>query len=180
MMSKPPSGLFHGTKGEIAFYGDAEAVIAARVANYDLQEHPLRQTQLSAKTRREIARKIQQRTATREEYNRYMWDKRFGKRRKAGIKKFWKQERNRLERGERGTRNWSPEQKRSILEGRIPTFNGKALQAHHTYSAKNFPHLANLGEVIYPATHFEHHKGWHGGRYKNSLPGRRIRFINEF
>lgn len=179
-MSKPPSGLFNGTKGEIAFFGDAEILIAARTANLDLREHPTTHKQLNAKERRSLAQKIRYRTATREEYERYMWDKRFGKRRRAGIKNFWKQERNRLERGERGSRNWTPEQRTAILAGKTPKFNGKPIQSHHTYSARNYPHLANLGEVIYPATPYEHRMGWHGGNHKNSLPGKRIRPIHEF
>ena len=179
-MSKPPSGLFSGTKGDVAFRGDAERVIAKRTAGLDLHEHPTAQKQLSAKARRSIAQKIRHRTATREEYERYMWDKRFGKRRRNGIKSYWKQERNRLERGERGTRNWTSEQKAAILAGKTPKYNGKPIQAHHTYSARNFPHLANPGEVIYPSTQYEHYMGWHGGNYKKSLPGRRIRQIHEF
>ena len=39
-MSKPSSGLFHGTKGDVAFHGDAESVIASRVSGLDLREHP--------------------------------------------------------------------------------------------------------------------------------------------
>lgn len=179
-MSKPSSGLFHGTRGEIAFHGDAERVIADRVAGLDLQEHPISQRQLSTKARRSIAQKINNRTATREEYERYMWDKRFKQRRDAGVELFWKQERLRLERGEKGTRNWTPSQRKDILAGKRPSYKGKTLQAHHTYSASRYPHLSNRGEVIYPATHTEHHKGWHGGSYKKSLPGKRIRRIKEF
>lgn len=179
-MSKPPSGLFNGTMGERVFHGDAEQVIASRVEGLDLREHPTTQKQLSTKERRSIAQKIRHRTATRDEYERYMWDKRFAKRRRAGVKMFWKQERNRLERGEAGTRNWSPEQRRDILSGKAPKFDGKTMQGHHTYSASKYPHLANKGEIIYPATPLEHKDGWHGGSYKESLPGKRIRIINEF
>lgn len=85
-MSKPASGLFHGTKGDIAYRGDAENVIASRVEGLDLREHPTAWKQLSAKARHSIAQKVRSRTATREEYERYIWDKRFGKRRRAGIK----------------------------------------------------------------------------------------------
>ena len=178
-MSKPASGLFHGTKGEIAFRGDAEATIASRVAGLDLREHPTPYKQLSSKQRRSIAQKVSRRTATAEEYKRYMWDKRFGKRRRDGVKNFWKQERNRLERGEKGTRQWTSEQRAAILSGKAAKFKGATLQGHHTYSASKYPHLANQGAVIYPATRTEHLKGWHGGSYKNSKPGQRIRLINE-
>lgn len=179
-MSKPPSGLFKGTRGDVSFRGDAESIIASRVAKLDLREHPVKQKQLNNKARKELKKKIDRRSATREEYKRYDWSKRFGKRRKDGVKNYWKQERNRLERGETGTRNWSAEQKEAILAGRTPKFKGKPIQAHHTYSAKNYPHLANLGEVIYPASHLEHHLAWHGGSYKTSQPGKRIRLIQEF
>lgn len=179
-MSKPASGLFHGTKGDLAFRGDAESLIASQVSGLDLNEHPTSQRQLSTKQRRSLAQKVRHRTATREEYRRYMWDKRFAKRRKSGVKLFWKQERNRLERGEKGTRNWNAEQRLAILSGKTPRYNGRPMEAHHTYSVARFPHLANRGEVIYPATHLEHRMGWHGGSYMKNRPGRRIRQINEF
>lgn len=179
-MSKPSSGLFNGTKGDTAYHGDAESVITSRVSGLDLQEHPTSQKQLSKKKRKEINEKIENRTATRDEWKIMEWDKRFAKRRKNGVKTFWKQERNRLERGEAGTRNWTDEQRRAILSGKPPKFKGKTVHGHHAYSAAKYPHLANLGEVIYPATQYEHRMGWHGGSYKKSEPGRRIRPINEF
>ena len=179
-MSKPPSELFHGTKGEISFRGDAESVIASRVVGLDLREHPLKQKQLSSKKKKELRAKIKTRTATREEYKRLSWNKRFDKRRDQGVAKFYAEERQRLSHGERGTRNWTSEQREAILKGKKPKFKGATLEAHHTYSASKYPHLANSGAVIYPATHHEHHMGWHGGKYKDSLPGRRIRPINEF
>ena len=179
-MSKPSSGLFHGTKGDIASRGDAENVIASRVSGLDLREHPIAQKQLASKQRKAINKKIENRTATREEWKRKEWDRRFSKRRKSGVKSFWKQERNRLERGEKGTRNWSVEQRQLILSGKAPKFKGKTIHGHHTYSAAKYPHLANLGEIIYPATQYEHQMGWHGGSYKKSKPGGRIRPINEF
>lgn len=43
------------------------------------------------------------------------------------------------------------------------------MQGHHSYSASQYPHLANKGEIIYPATPNEHFNGWHGGNWKNSL-----------
>lgn len=179
-MSKPLSELFNGTKGAIAFRGDAEAIIASRVDGMDLRAHPVVQKQLNARTRRMISQKIRARTATRDEYARYMWDKRFRRHRRAGVKNFYAQERQRLLLGEGGTRRWSESQRREILSKRRPTFKGRPLESHHTYSARMYPHLANRGEVIYPATHDEHHKGWHGGNYRKSVPGKRIRRLNEF
>ncbi|MDO4498623.1 MAG: hypothetical protein Q4B51_03245 [Coriobacteriaceae bacterium] len=179
-MSKPPSGLFHGTKGDRAYRGDAESVIAARVKGLDLREHPTTQKQLGNKQRKEIRKKIKNRTATRTEWKQIEWDRRIRKRRKDGIDDFWAKEAIRLSNGEKSTRNWSPEQASQILAGKKPKFNGKTMESHHTYSVRKYPHLANLGEIIYPATQTEHRKGWHGGNTRNSLPGRRIRPINEF
>ena len=179
-MTKPDSGLFKGTSGIEDFYGDAERVITERVKGLDLTPHPITQKQLSSKQRKRIRDRIKRRIATREEYQRFMWDRRFARRRKLGVNNFWKQERDRINDGEQFTRNWTPEQIADILGDKSPKFQSKAMEAHHSYNAKEFPHLANLGEVIYPATHDEHIKGWHGGNYRNSRPGKRIRRFREF
>lgn len=171
-MSKPESGLFEGTSGIDDFYGNAENIIADRVKGLDLTPHPIQQKQLSAKQKARIKSKIEARTATREEYERYEWNKRLDQRRKAGIDEFWKNEKRLLELGDDTTRNWSEEQKHAILNNRKPTFNNQTMQSHHTYSVSQYPHLANVGGVIYPATPNEHLKGWHGGNYKKSKPGR--------
>ena len=39
---------------------------------------------------------------------------------------------------------------------------------------------SNKGEVIYPATINEHINGWHGGNFRNSLPGELIVDIHDF
>ena len=179
-MSKPPCGLWHGTVGELSFYGDAEEVIASRVIGLDLREHPVNQKQLSSTSRARIKRRIEARTATREEWKRYMWDKRLRERRSKGVKEFWNEERLRLASGKKGTRNWSSEQLNEILSCKSPSYNGKRMQAHHAYSVSKYPHLANRPEVIFPATPYEHLEGWHGGSYRKSLPGSRVRRINEF
>lgn len=179
-MSKPLSGLFRGTRGERFHTGDVEAVIASRAAGLDLREHPLDRKQLSARQVRAIRAKIASRTATREEYEAYEWSKRFGERRRKGVSEFWRQERERLLAGLPGTRNWSQEDIARIIAKKRPRHAGKPIEAHHTFSASLFPHLANRGEIIYPATHFEHLQAWHGGNYRKSLPGRRIRRFNEF
>ena len=79
-----------------------------------------------------------------------------------------------------GTRNWTKEQRNDIINDRHPKFNGKAIQGHHSYSASKYPQLANLGDLIYPATFREHLYGWHGGAYRKSLPGMPIKIIIEF
>lgn len=179
-MSKPPCGLWSGTVGERSFYGNAEEVIAERTSHLDLSEHPVGRSQLSTASRARIRERINSRTATREEYKHYRWDKRLAKRRKAGVDSFWKEERRRLSNGEKGTRNWSESQRQEILAGRKPQYNGQTMQAHHTYSVLRYPHLANQSAVLYPATAYEHLEGWHGGSFCKSLPGCRIRRINEF
>ena len=179
-MTKPDSGLFAGTQGIEDFYGDAEAIIASRVLGLDLTPHPITQKQLSAKQKARIKAKIAARTATREEYKRFMWDVRFTRRRKLGVNNFWEQERERIEQGKARTRNWNAEQIAAIMDGKTPKFLSQAMEAHHSYSAKDFPHLANRGNIIYPATHDEHFKGWHGGNYRQSKPGKRIRRYREF
>ena len=181
-MSKPPSGLFHGTAGEREFLGDAEEVIAGRVAGLDLREHPLTRAQLSGKQQKELRAKVEKRTATKEEYKALRWQERLDKRRRAGVHSFWEQERERILSGQRATRNWSPAQIADIVnpKSKKAKHSGKTLVGHHTYSVVLYPHLANRGEVIYPATKLEHEQGWHGGSSKTSLPGRRIRKIREF
>lgn len=157
-----------------------EQIIAERTQGYDLEEHPIKQKQLSTSQKTELKQKLNNRTMTKEEYKRWDWNKRFDKRRKAGVRDFWNQEKQRLLNGENGTRNWTTEQKIDIINGTPPKYNGKTIQGHHTYSASKYPQLADKGSVIYPATKTEHLNGWHGGNYKNSLPGKPIKTIIEF
>lgn len=179
-MTKPESGLFKGTPGIDDFYGNAEKVIASRVKGLDLTPHPITNKQLSSKKMVKLNSKIESRTATREEYTLYMWNKRFKKRRRVAVKDFWTAETVRLMAGEKGTRERSSEQREEILKGQKASFNGRTLQGHHTYSAAEYPHLANNHLVIFPATHDEHLKGWHGGNYRKSKAGKRIRRFREF
>ncbi|MBE5806801.1 MAG: hypothetical protein E7317_00455 [Clostridiales bacterium] len=178
-MSKPRSGLFHGTIGDRAITS-AEQIIAARTAGLDLHEHPITQKELSSKRMKQLSAKVVARTATKAEYQAIMWNKRFRTRRDTGINEFWKQERYRIITGQQTTRSWSPQQIADILNKHRPKFKGKTMAGHHAYSASRYPHLANRAEVIFPVTHTEHYKGWHGGNYRRSLPGRRIRSIIEF
>ena len=174
-MSKGNSGLFHGTAGaNVAVLSHGQDIIASRVAGMDLREHP-RGKSLSAKQRKEIAAKIKNRTATKSEYERYYSDSRFSKRRKEGVRQFWVQEQMRILSGKETTRDWSTAQRQAILRSKRPKYNGKTVQGHHTYSASKYPHLANQGAVIFPVTFDEHLYGWHGGNFKNSLPGRPIK-----
>ncbi|MDI9215862.1 MULTISPECIES: hypothetical protein [Clostridium] len=128
----------------------------------------------------EIKSKIDNRTATKAEYEAYDWNKRFSAKRREGVKQFWNQERERIINGESTTRNWTTEQIQDILNGRTPKYDGKGIQGHHSYSASKYPHLADKGEIIYPVIPNEHLKGWYGGNFKNSSPGEPIIDINDF
>ena len=147
---------------------------------FDLEAHSTSNKQLSSSKMKELKNKIDSRTATREEYNLYEWNKKMSQRRSEGVKAFWNQERERIISGERTTRNWSQEQIADILSGKTPKYNGKPIQGHHAYSVLQYPQLANRGEVIYPVTLNEHLNGWHGGNFKNSLPGEPIVDIHDF
>ena len=149
----------------------AKEIIGDRVQGFDLEAHSTSNKQLSSSKMKELKNKIDSRTATREEYNLYEWNKKMSQRRREGVKDFWNQERERIISGERTTRNWSQEQIPDILSGKTPKYNGKPIQGHHAYSVLQYPQLANRGEVIYPVTLNEHLNGWHGGNFKNSLPG---------
>ena len=158
----------------------AKEIIGDRVQGFDLEAHSTSNKQLSSSKMKELKNKIDSRTATREEYNLYEWNKKMSQRRREGVKDFWNQERERIISGERTTRNWSQEQIADILSGKTPKYNGKPIQGHHAYSVLQYPQLANRGEVIYPVTLNEHLNGWHGGNFKNSLPGEPIVDIHDF
>ena len=130
---------------------------------------------LSNKEMKEVSKKNDQRTATMEEYKNYSMTLRMNKNRKAAVEVFWVNERLRLISGEAPTRNWTHQQIQEILSGHKPKHKGKTIQGHHTYSVRKYPQLASKYEVIYPVTFEEHLYEWHGGSFKNSLPGRPIK-----
>ena len=155
-------------------------IIAERTKNLDTQEHPAKYKQISAKEKARLSAKFQDRTITKEEYKILEWNKKISFKRQDAVNGFWDQEQVRLQNGENGTRNWSPQQKADILSGKRPTYNGKTIQGHHTYSVSKYPHLSGNSEVIYPTTFNEHLNGWHGGNFRNSLPGEPIKTIIDF
>ncbi|UYO36035.1 T7SS effector LXG polymorphic toxin [Bacillus zhangzhouensis] len=161
-----------------------EEIIAQRVqkVELDLTTKVTPYKSLSRNQQKKIKEKIENRTVTKEEYKRYQWDKRFSKRRAAGVTEFWKQEKKRILDGESTTRNWTHEQKQEILKSKKPQYNGKSIIGHHTYNAMNYPHISNRGELIYPVTGREHLKGWHGGSYSKNVPGRPVNpdYLEEF
>lgn len=173
-MSKSLSNHFHGTTGERKFkasQGENEGdIIKNRVKGLDLREHPVKyKSSLSFKA---IKKKMENRTATKDEIKKFYSMERLAKRRKNGVNDFWKQERRRIKNGEPTTRSWTAAQRQAILDFKRPRVDGKPFQGHHSYSVSKYPHLANRGEVIFPATFEEHLYDWHGGNFKNSLPGR--------
>lgn len=120
---------------------------------------------------KELKNKIDSRTATREEYNLYEWNKKMSQRRREGVKDFWNQERERIISGERTTRNWSQEQIADILSGKTPKYNGKPIQGHHAYSVLQYPQLANRGEAL--------ESGSGNKPYTNSRPSYGKNQVNE-
>lgn len=184
-MSKGNSGLFKGTVGEKSEnnigINELINIIKERTKDLDLREHPIKNKELSKKKMKEIRKKIKKRTATKEEFHNYTWNKKIDKHRKEAVSHFWEEERIRLKKRLSGTRNWNEEQKKVIIAGKKkPKYKGKTLQGHHSYSVSLYPHLANKHEVIVPLSYTEHFKGWHGGNFKNSYPGKPIKFIIEF
>ncbi|OLP65240.1 Ribonuclease YxiD [Bacillus pumilus] len=159
---------------------DVKKVIAERSKSLDLKEHPTKTKQLGSKKMKELKNKIDNRTITKQEYQGYIWNKKFAKKRKAGVTEFWDMEAERIINGQPTTRNWSEKQVRDILSSKVPKYDGKPMAGHHTYSASKYPHLSDKGEIIYPATFKEHFYGWHGGNWKNSRPGEPIKFIKDF
>ena len=170
-MSKPNSGHFRGTTGcRSVQRHDPGGIIEEK--NLDTREHPTKYKQLSSKKLKALREKVANRTITKEEYKRLDWQNRLDNRRKAGIDSFWDRERDRISLNLPTTRNWSAEQRADILNHKMPKYNGKSMQSHHTYSVAKYPHLANRGNLIYPVTVYEHMNRWHYKGTKNSLPGR--------
>ena len=183
-MSKPSSGHFKGTIG-----GNASSKNVSHNLNndgiikgngFDTRAHPTKYKQLSSKKLKALREKEAARTLTKAEYKHKEWQRRLSIRRRAGIDAFWERERELIDKKLPTTRKWSAEQRDDILNNKRPKFKGVTMQSHHTYSVAQYPHLANIGSLIYPATQYEHHKRWHGGNYKNSLPGKPVdNHVNE-
>lgn len=139
-MSKPSSGHFSGTTG--ANHAKHDKDISSISVNksdstnsLDFREHPVKN--YSSTSIKKIRSKVDSRTATRNEYKKLEQSRRLANRRKAGVREFWRQERERLRNNQKGTRNWSAEQIRDIKAGRTPKLNGKPLQSHHTYTVNS-------------------------------------------
>ena len=173
-------GCFYVLVHNADYNQSPKEIMAEHTKGLDTREHPSKYKQISAKEKSRLESKVRDRTITKDEYKKLEWNKKISARRQDAVNEFWDQEQIRLQKGENGTRNWSPQQKADILNGKRPTYNGKTIQGHHTYSVSKYPHLSGNSEVIYPATFNEHLKGWHGGNFRNSLPGEPIKTIIDF
>ena len=173
-------GCFYVLVHNADYNQSPKEIMAERTKGLDIREHPSKYKQISAKEKSRLESKVRDRTITKDEYKKLEWNKKISAKRQDAVNEFWDQEQIRLQKGENGTRNWSPQQKADILNGKRPTYNGKTIQGHHTYSVSKYPHLSGNSEVIYPATFNEHLKGWHGGNFRNSLPGEPIKTIIDF
>lgn len=173
-------GCFYVLVHNADYNQSPKEIMAERTKGLDTREHPSKYKQISAKEKSRLESKVRDRTITKDEYKKLEWNKKISAKRQDAVNEFWDQEQIRLQKGENGTRNWSPQQKADILNGKRPTYNGKTIQGHHTYSVSKYPHLSGNSEVIYPATFNEHLKGWHCGNFRNSLPVEPIRTIIDF
>ena len=137
---------------------------------------------LSKKKIKELKSKIDNRTITKSEYIHYDWNRRINNRRVRGVKRFWSKERRLLKNGEKGTRNWSDQQKQDILNGKTPYYNEKPIEGHHKYNVADYPQIADDPNNIYPATDNEHLQRWHGGNFQNDTNGQpnNLNFKEEF
>ena len=126
---------------------------------------------LTPKQKKEIKNKIGSRTATQDEYLHLDWDRRFNNRRQRGVNRFRSQEKKRLMSGGQGTRNWTEQQTRDIINGKMPNYNGIPIEGHHKYNALDYPQMADDGNYIYPATYNVHFNRWHGGNWQNDTSG---------
>ena len=175
-MSKCNSNHFSGTTSlrNSAVHNPSESdIIAERTKGMDLRPHPTKQ--MGSKRMKKVNRKVDARTATKDEYRLLRHTERLNSRREEGVAQFWNQERERILSGQKTTRPWNAEQREMILGKKLIKINGKSISGHHTYAVSQYPHLANRGEVIFPVTFYEHLYIWHGGSFFKNAPGRPVK-----
>lgn len=183
-MSKSISGHFKSTQGFINHPAYSYSQYEAKMYEFSLKEkpepYPLKYKQLSSKKLKSLRDKKNNRTITKKEYKILEWHKRLAKRRNEGIDKFWIIEKKKLQAGLPGTRHWTEAQITDILNNKRPKYNNQTINSHHTYSVKDYPHLANRHDLIYPVTPYEHLYGWHGGNFSKSSHGKPVKNILQF
>lgn len=86
------------------------------------------------------------------------------------IAEAWKREQKLVRQG-MGTRNWTPEQQRDILEtGKAHDEGGKAFEGHHMRSISKYPEYQSDPDNIQFLSRNEHTDA-HGGSYQNPTNG---------
>ena len=86
------------------------------------------------------------------------------------IREAWKQEQELVRQGQ-GTRDWTPQQQRDILErGKAYDTNGKAFEGHHKKSVEKYPQYQGDPDNIQFLTRKEHIEA-HGGSTQNPTNG---------
>lgn len=86
------------------------------------------------------------------------------------IRDAWEKEKILVQKGE-GTRNWTPEQQKSIIDyGKAYDENGKAFEGHHMKSAEEYPEYQGDADNIQFLTR-EEHRAAHNGDFRNSTNG---------
>ncbi len=94
------------------------------------------------------------------------------------IEEAWKREQDLVKQG-RGTRDWTPEQQRDILEnGKAYDDDGRAFEGHHKKNVANYPEYQGNPDNIQFLTRDEHQNA-HGGNYQNSTNGEFNPITNE-
>ena len=82
----------------------------------------------------------------------------------------WEKEQQLVKEG-KGTRDWTPEQQKDILEkGKAYDENGKAFEGHHMVSVENNPDFQGCSDNIQFLSRPEHRDA-HGGNFQNSTNG---------
>jgi len=127
---------------------------------------------LGNKQKNIVGNKINKRTVTKEEYKQFQRTEKIIKQRKYAVDGFWKNEKNKILSGQKTSRRWNVKQKKDIISGKTPKFNGKPIEGHHMRNVKDFPQQADDVRNIYPTTKNEHINRWHGGSFKNKTSGK--------
>lgn len=92
--------------------------------------------------------------------------KRLSYERQVAVKNAWAEERERVKNGQ-GTRNWTPDQQKELLErGAVSGYQG-----HHMKSVSLYPKHAGNSKNIQFLKEDEHLKGAHKGNYHNATNG---------
>lgn len=86
------------------------------------------------------------------------------------VNEAWKNEQSLVQEG-KGTRDWSPDQQRDILEkGKAYDENGKAFEGHHQKSVEKYPEYQGDAENIQFLSRAEHTAA-HNGSFQNPTNG---------